>query len=388
MKKILNLKSRLVIIGIALVIVVAMIAGGILVFNSPQAPLPNVVPIRRGDISASVNATGKVRSKKTANLSLPMSGVIAKIEKYQGDDSKPGDIILSLRADEAARRLKQAELLLMSRQLDLAQAKATPRDEDIEIARANLKKATLSVAVAESNYNSNPTTQNEAYRESARADLDIARASFNRLTNGVSKEQLDALQNSITSAQIDLDSAKLAMTQTQLTVPFTSTITDIAVREGELYGGYGTLASVADLSVLEIIADVDEIDVANVKVGQSVDVRLDAFPGEKFTGKLMRLYPSATPQRGSTVYSALIDFDLHGIQVRPGMGANLKIQTVEKKNVLLVPNRAIKNVGTRKAVRVLAPGDPRDVIVETGVTDGVQTEIVSGVNEGDVVQIN
>ena len=103
-------------------------------------------------------------------------------------------------------------------------------------------------------------------------------------------------QNSITSAQIDLDSAKQALAQTQLTAPYTSTVTDIMVNEGELAGGGGPLASVADLTLLEISADIDEIDVANVQVGQSVDIRLDAFPGEKLSGKVVRLFP---PRRRS-----------------------------------------------------------------------------------------
>jgi hypothetical protein len=87
------------------------------------------------------------------------------------------------------------------------------------------------------------------------------------------------------------------------------------------------------------------------------------------------------------VYGAVVDFDATNFKVRPGMGASLKIQTVEKNGVLLVPNRALKSVGTRKAVRIVAPGDPRDVIVETGVTDGNETEIVSGLNEGDLVTV-
>jgi len=70
-----------------------------------------------------------------------------------------------------------------------------------------------------------------------------------------------------------------------------------------------------------------------------------------------------------------------------GMGANLKILTVEKKGVLVVSNRALKNVGTRKAVRVAAPGEPRDAFVEVGVTDGNETEIISGVNEGDQILV-
>ena len=219
-------------------------------------------------------------------------------------------------------------------------------------------------------------------------NLEIARASFNRLTNGPTQGELDALQNSITSAQIDLDSAKQSLAQTQLTAPYTSTVTDILVKEGELAGGGGPLAAVADLSTLQISADIDEIDVANVQVGQSVDIRLDAFPGEKLSGTMTRLFPAASTLRGTTTFGAVIDLVSTSLKLRPGMGASLKIQTLEKKSVLLVPNRALKNVGTRKAAHVLAPGVPGDTIVETGATDGNETEIVSGLGEGDQVQLN
>ena len=367
-----------------LLIVVAIIAVTLpLTRISPTAS----VAVRRGDISASVNSTGKARAKKTARLSLPVSGSVQNISRVEGDDVNMGDVILALRADDASRRVKQVELTLQSRQLDLARAKSSPRDEDIEIARANLRKATLAVAIAEAAYNASSTTQNDAAREIARADLDIARASFNRVTNGPTREELDALQNTVTIAQIDLDNAKTALAQTKLTAPFTSTVTEINVREGELVGGFSPLASVADLSALEIAADIDEIDVANVQVGQTVEVRFDAFPGEKFTGKLTRLFPASSTQRGTTVYSALVDFDARTFKVRPGMGANLKILTVEKKGVLLVPTRALKTTGTRKAVRIVAPGQPRDAIVEVGATDGNDTEIIQGVNEGDLVTL-
>jgi RND family efflux transporter MFP subunit len=371
-----------IIAGVAILALAAIIV----MVVAPQTRSPeNTVGVRRGDISASVNATGKARAKQSARLSLPMSGIVQSIVKREGDEVNLGDVILALRADESTRRVRQAELNLQSRQLELARGKASPRDEDIEIARASLRKATMAVAAAEAAYNSNPSSQNDAAREFARADLDIARANFNRVTNGLSKEEIEGLQNAVVYAQLDLESARTALAQTKLTVPFTCTVTEITVREGELVGGYTPLASIADLNALEIAADIDEIDVANVKVGQTVEVRFDAFPGERFTGKLARLFPAASSQRGSTVYSAVVEFDRRNFNVRLGMGANLKILTVEKKGVLLVPNRALKNAGTRKAVRIVAPGEPRDVIVETGVTDGSETEIVSGVSEGDLV---
>jgi RND family efflux transporter MFP subunit len=381
----LNRKQIGVLVALGVIVILAAI-----IFVAPLLQAPSAertVTVRRGDISASVNATGKVRAKRSARLALPLSGIVQSIVKMEGDVVNLGEVILSLRADETTRRVRQAELNLQSRQLDLARGKAAPRDEDIEIARAQLRKATMAVAAAESAYNANPNASNDAAREIARADLDIARANFNRVTNGLSKEEVDALQNAVVFAQLELDSARAALAQTRLTAPFTATVTEIGVREGELVGGFTPLATIADLDALEIVAEIDEIDIANVKVGQTVEVRLDAFPGERFAGLLTRLFPAASAQRGSTVYNAVIEFDRRDVQVRLGMGANLKILTVEKKGVLLVPNRALKNVGTRKAVRIVAPGVSREVIVQVGVTDGNETEIISGVNEGDQVAL-
>ncbi len=375
------------VLGAAVLIVLIVAVTLALTQITPKTAPPNLVVVRRGDLSATVSATGKVRAKKSARLSLPMSGIVQSVNKMEGDEVTPSDVIVSLRADDSARRVKQAELNLQSRQFDLARAKAAPRDEDLEIARANLRKATVAVAAAEAAYTATPNAQNDAGREIARADLDIARASFNRLTNGATKEELATLQNAVTNAQYDLDTAKAALAQTKLTAPFAGTVTEVTVHEGELVGGYTPLASVADLSALEIAADIDEIDIANAQVGQKVEVRLDAFPGEIYSGKVTRLFPASTAQRGSTVYSAVVDFDFKNFKVRPGMGANLKIQTIEKHGVLLVPNRALKNVGTRKAVQVITGSGARDVVVEVGVSDGNQTEIVSGVNEGDQVNL-
>lgn len=375
-----------------LAIIAGVIVLGVLVIaitvsaTTPRTPA-NAVAVRRGDISASVTATGKVQSKKSAKLALQMSGTVATINKHEGDDVNTGDVILALKADEVNRRIQQAQLNLQNRQLDLQRAKAAPTDEDIEIARANLQKATLAAAAADANYTASPTPQNDGLRQIARADLDIARANFNRTVNGPTQDQLDQLQNAVTAAQLDLDAAKAALVQTQLTAPYPSTVTEVDVHEGELAGGGMPLAVVADLKSLQIAAEIDEIDVANVQQGQTVQVRLDAFPGKSFDGTVARLFPAASTARGATVYDAIVDFKPENTQVRLGMGGTLKIQTIEKKGVLIVPNNALKNAGNRKAVHIASPGPERDSIVEVGVTDGSNTEIVSGVNEGDLITV-
>jgi HlyD family secretion protein len=376
-----------IILVAALLIITAIGAGYFFSSNINRSVPSNVAIVHRGDLKAAINASGKIRPKRSARLALPTSGIVDSVNKMEGDEVAEGDVILSLRATEAQRRVKQAELVLQTRQLELARAKGAPRQEDIDIARANVRKATVIAAAAEANFNASQTASNSAGLEAARADLDIARANFNRLANGPTKDELDALQNAVTIASLDLDNAKGSLAQTQVIAPFSGMVTEIDARPEELVGAFTPLSSVADMSALEVIAEIDEIDVANVQVGQDVELRLDAFPAERFAGRVNRIFPAASTQRGSTVYDAVVDIDPRDFKLRPGMGASLKVQTVEKKNVLLVPTRAIKAVGTRKAVHVQSPGVPRDVIVLTGASDGNDTEVVDGLNDGDQVSL-
>jgi RND family efflux transporter MFP subunit len=379
------LKRRYLLI---LALVAVLIGAGIFAYQYFTAARQlTTATVRRGDIRASVEASGKVRARDTARLSLPIGGVIARVVAHVGDEVKTGDVILQLKDDEYQRRVQQAQLNLASRQLDRARAKSAPSAADLDIARANLKKAELGLVIAEEEYKKDGSKENDARREAARADVDIARASFDKVTNGPTAEEIAALENQVKFAELSLMSEKTLLAQTQLTVPFDGTVLEINAQAGELVGGYTPLATVADLAHLEILAEVDEIDVGYVAVGQNVELRFDAFPGETVPGKITRLYPAATSQRGSTIYNAIVEFDAGALHIRAGMGASLKITTVEKKNVLLVPSRAVKQAGARKSVTVLVGNEPREVIVETGVSNGQEMEIVSGVEEEDVVVV-
>ncbi len=154
-----------------------------------------------------------------------------------------------------------------------------------------------------------------------------------------------------------------------------------------MLGGFNPVVSVADLSELELLADIDEIDVAEVEPGQSVELRFDAFPGKTAQGTLTRLYPAASNDRGATVYQAIIALEPTELKLRPGMGATVNIATIEKNDVLRLPSRAVKSAGSQHVVVVRDGAGTRNVVVETGLADGSNTEIVSGVGEGTVVVI-
>jgi multidrug efflux pump subunit AcrA (membrane-fusion protein) len=104
-------------------------------------------------------------------------------------------------------------------------------------------------------------------------------------------------------------------------------------------------------------------------------------------GKVEQVFPAASTQRGALVYQARISFDRGDLAIRPGMGATIKIATVEKKGVWLLPARAIKTAGTQKIVSALIDGSVRNVVIQTGLSDGNQTEVIDGLAPGTRVVV-
>lgn len=372
-----------------LLVIVVLLVLGLFAFYQFWQPQRSILtfPVTRGDISATVTANARVRATRSAHLSFPISGQLTQLLVQEGDVVKPGDVLATLKSDDYERRVRQAELALSSRQLDLDRAQAPPNPQDLQIAQSNLKKAALALGVAQDNAKKNPSSANDAAQEAAQADYDSSRASFDRLTSGPTDAEVQQLRNNVASAQLDLSAAQAALDQTRLAAPYSGIVTEVDAQPGENVGGFTPVIGIADLNKLELLADIDEIDVGSVAPGQSVDVRFDAFPGESVSGKLTTLFPAASNVRGALVYNARITFEAAKLAVRPGMGATIKIATIEKKNVLLVPSRTVRSAGSQKIVTVILNGAPANVVVETGVTDGNNTEIVGGLEAGQQLVI-
>lgn len=373
---------------IALVAVVLVVGGGAYFLqNRPAASTQQTATVTRGDLKATVNANARVRSQSSVQLAFPMSGLVKQVNVLEGDTVEKDQVLAELDAPETRRRLTQAQMTLEARIEDLAEAQAPPNAQELEIAQQSLKKAALALAAAENRYDDDPTDENRIGQELAQSDYDIARANFERQTRGPSAGQVADLERAIESARIDVQAAQDALAQTQLKAPFAGTITEVNAEPGQLLGGFNAVMAIADLAHLELLAEIDEIDVAEVEVGQTVELRFDAFPGKEATGTLTRLFPAASNDRGATVYQAIIELDPTELKLRPGMGATVNIATVERKDVLRVPLRAVKDAGSQKILVVRDGNQTRNVVVVTGLSDGNNTEIVSGVDEGTVVVI-
>lgn len=392
-------RVRAIVVGI---LVLATAAGGYWWYRVGETRrVANTVLVRRGAITATVETTGKVRSARQVELSLPFGGRVKKMAVAVGDEVEAGQLLLELEAPEAERRVREAELNLEIRQLQLDKARAGASTEEIEIAQANLRKAALAKQMAQAAYDEiaaqkNAETSPEALAlQQATIDYQVARSNCEKLMKGPSPDELSALEKQVESAQLALERAQAQLEEMRLIAPLRQAqdtalvgmVVRVEASEGEMVSAYRPVVVIADLTSLQIVAEVDEIDVAEVAPGQEVEIRLDAYPAHTLSGTIVSLAPAASPQRGSTVYEAVVQFDAGGLALRLGMGANLKIITLEKEGVLLVPNRAIQPIGRKRVVKVVDGRNIREVEVVTGLSNESETEIIEGLAEGQRILI-
>lgn len=302
-------------------------------------------------------------------------------------------MLLTLDAAQAERDVRQAELELAARRQRLDQARAGGSPADIEVAQAAVREASVAREVAQAQYDDRAkqpgvkTSEEAAKLEAAKAAYQRARAALEKALGGAPPEEIATLQTGIDQAELALTAARARLDETRLTAPFAGVVLDVTPRPGENVGAGAPLALLADVTRQHIEADVEEVDAPLVQAGQLAEVRLDAFPGQTLAATVTRLAPAATTRQGATSYTAWLDLAPTDLALKPGMAAIVRIATQTKPDALLVPARAVQNVGRQKIVRVVRDGRPLEVEVTTGLSDRQQVEILDGLREGDLVLV-
>lgn len=225
--------------------------------------------------------------------------------------------------------------------------------------------------------------------EQAEVALDRLR---NNIVTGMEKAEV-AVENArvnLQTAQNRLDIARDELGKAELRAPYDGIVVGVPARVGELLtANYAsrTVVKVVDPYRMEIEAEVDEIDVPGVKLGQPGVIKVDALPGLEMTGEVTFISILARQESGLVVYRVKVSFEvLDGTQLREGMTATVDIKTNERQGVLLLPDRTITQDSQGNAtVKVMVGGQVEERPVTLGLSDGVQTEIVQGLTEGETV---
>jgi HlyD family secretion protein len=253
-------------------------------------------------------------------------------------------------------------------------------------AASKVASAAAALKSAQANLDSVKSPATAAELAAAQATLTQAKNNLATLQAGADANTLAIAQGSVDSAQVALDEAKLKLAQAQVVAPFDGVVTAVDVKVGQ--SASGTAFSIADLSNLQVVVNMSEVDVNKIKTGQAVDIALDAVTGLDLKGTVTQIAPAGTQSNGVVNYPVTVTLTKATDAVKTGMTANLSIVVDQRQNVLTVPNRAIKTVNKQKVVILLKNGQQVQTPVKTGLSGDSMTEIVSGVQEGDVVVIN
>ena len=333
--------------------------------------------VTRGPITQAVTATGTLNPVVNVQVGSQVSGNIAKLFADFNSQVKAGQVVAQI--DPA-----------------LFQATVTQAEGDLASAQAALELAKL---------NATRTEELFAKKTSSKADLDQAVANLHQAEANVKIKQ-----GALDKAKADLDHCTI-------TSPIDGVVISRSVDVGQTVAASlqaPVIFQIAnDLTKMQIDANVAEADVGVLEVGQDVDFTVDAFPMRTFHGKVVQVRNAPITVQNVVTYDTVIGVSNPDLKLKPGMTANVSIVVAHKDNVLQIKNAALRYrpaeatpgeirsrspapAGTRgstgrerrtseRTVYVLSVGRPQPVQIKTGISDGVVTEVIEGLKEGDRV---
>jgi HlyD family secretion protein len=191
----------------------------------------------------------------------------------------------------------------------------------------------------------------------------------------------------VTQAEATLLQSQLSLDQATLQAPFAGIVTDVAIVPGSIATVSNPVVSLIDRQTLHIDLTLSENDVARTVLNQPVALTLDAVPDWSTTGAVSFIAPAAELRNNVVTFAVRVSFPDRDTRIKVGMTANVSITVARKDDVLLVPNTALLPKGAGRVVQIPgASGQPAtEREVQTGLTDGAYTEIVSGLTEGTLI---
>jgi HlyD family secretion protein len=336
--------------------------------------------------SAQAAYDAAVKSAGTSDSSLVSAAATFEKARIAVQQAQAAYDKISWRGDAAATSQAQD---LQSATIDYDSAKAA---YDAAAATAD-SDAKSKVASAAATLQSAKTTLADLKGQVTASDLAAAQATLTQAQNnldellsGPDAVSLDIARNGVETAQIAVEQATLALRQAQIVAPFDGVITAVDAVVGQ--AASGAAVTIADLDNLEVVVDMSEVDVNQLRTGQQVEITLDALTDVTLQGTVTQIAPAGVLSSGVVNYPVTVSLAKTAEGARTGMTANLSIIVDQRDDVLMVPNRAVRTVNRQKVVTLWTNGQQIQTPVQTGLNNDTMTEITSGVNEGDVVVLN
>lgn len=335
----------------------------------------------KGTLVTSVSASGTISSSNRVSITTQMSGVVGEVYFKNGDYVEKGQNIVSIILDQASLQKQQsAYATYLSAQNNLNSANNQMNSLQAQLFTANQ-------TFVNGKGTEDPDTDDPTYI--------IQRANWLAAENNYINQQ-----KAIAVAESLLNSASLSLAQnsSMIQAPISGTITNLSVSSGSSISVSASANDSSNSTSSQSIGNItladgktqasinlSEIDVTSVKIGQKTTITLDAFPNNTFTGKVTGIDTNGSVSSGVTTYPVTITFDSSLDNIYPNMAVSVEIITEIKTDVVLIPSAAITTNNNQSTVQVKRNGKISIVTVETGSSNDSQTEIISGISEGDEI---
>lgn len=357
-----NKKKTLVIVAVAAIAALAvwLLSGG----KKEEKITFDTAAVAPANIMNSITATGTIEPVTSVTVGTQVSGIVSKLFVDYNSVVKKGQVIAEL-------------------------------DKTNLMSQLNTAKTQLATAQSQFNYQTANYKRYKTLFEKglvAADDFDNAKLSYTQ-----AKEQVASAKEEVQRAQTNLGYATI-------TSPIDGVVLSKSVEEGQtVAASFSTpeLFTIAqDLTNMQVVADVDEADIGDVKEGERVTFTVDAYPDDTFEGEVKQVRQEATTTNNVVTYEVVISAPNADLKLKPGLTANVTIYTAERKGVLSVPSKALRftpqkeTVGKMKIVDVANAKNKVWTIegnsivahkVNIGMTDGTNTQIVGGIAEGTKV---
>ena len=361
------MKNKKVWMGIGAVVIIALIVWLLSGGKKEQKTEFETAKVERQNIHTSITATGTIEPVTSVTVGTQVSGIVSKLYVDYNSVVKKGQII--------------------------AELDKTNLISELNTAKANLSSAQSTLNYEQANYSRYKTLYDKGLVSAD--EYESARLSYDK-----ARQQVATSRESVQKAQTNLGYATI-------TSPIDGVVLSKSVEEGQtVAASFNTpeLFTIAkDLTDMRVIADIDEADIGGVKEGQRVSFTVDAFPDDKFEGQVTQVRQQATTESNVVTYEVVISAPNYDLKLKPGLTANVTIFTMEKDNMLAVPAKAlrfmpneallqkdqkIEDVEAPTKVWTLEGNTFKAHAVQTGTTNGMVTEIVSGIDEGTEVLVD
>jgi HlyD family secretion protein len=340
-----------------------------------RAPAYESEKVKRTDVQVVVSATGTLKGRNTVDIGTEVSGRVTAVNVDFNDPVKKGQVLAEIDPEQTRAEVDQAT------------ARLSDSDAAIVEAQATLTEANQAAARAEEQVKKGLVSQRDY--ETAIAQRDRALASIARAK----------ATNTLNRAAVKV--ARSRLEKTKILSPIDGVVLSRTVEPGQtVAASFSTpvLFKLAqDLRQMSLYVYIDEADIGRVREGQSATFTVDAYPEHTFPSKVISLRNEPKEEQNVVTYEAVLLVDNSELLLRPGMTATATIIADERKNVLTVPNAALRftpptvqsdQASSRGARRVwtLKENEPKPITIKTGASDGTLSEVLSGgLKEGDEV---